>query len=343
MRESRLLSILLLLQTRGRMSARALADELETSVRTVHRDIDQLSAAGVPVYADRGRTGGFQLMDGYRTRLTGLTPAEAEALFLSGLPGPAADLGLGDAMAGAQLKLLAALPEGRRDDAGRIAARFHLDPVGWYRSAEDAALLPALAGAVWNARRIRVRYESWTSEVERDLEPLGLALKGGVWYLVAAPAPATGKPKADKAAPRTYRVAAIKALTVSEEGFTRTEGFDLSAYWAAWTRDFEARLYRGEASVRLSAKGLQRLCALAPAVGEQAVRTAGAPDAEGWVRALIPIESIDHAVGDLLRFGAEVEVLGPPELRQAIAEIVGRLDAAYAVNPPGSPRSDPRE
>src|SRR5579863_4682773 len=147
---SRLLSILMLLQTRGRMSASALAEEFEVSVRTVYRDVDQLSAAGVPVYADRGRSGGFQLLDGYRTKLTGLTSAEAEALFLSGLPGPAADLGLGEAMARAQLKLLAALPEGRRDDAGRIATRFHLDPVGWYRSAEDAALLPALAGAVWN-------------------------------------------------------------------------------------------------------------------------------------------------------------------------------------------------
>jgi predicted DNA-binding transcriptional regulator YafY len=320
MRQSRLLSILLLLQTRGRMTARALADELETSVRTIHRDIDQLSAAGVPVYADRGRTGGFQLLDGYRTRLTGLTPAEAEALFLAGLPGPAADLGLGEAMAGAQLKLLAALPEGRRDDAGRIATRFHLDPVGWCRSAEDAALLPALAGAVWNSLRIRVRYESWSSVVERDLDPLGLALKGGVWYLVAAPA---------ASAPRTYRVAAIKALTISDEGFTRAEGFDLSAYWNAWTRDFEARLIRGEASVRLSPKGLQRLCALAPVLGEQAARTAGAPDAEGWVRAQIPIESIDHAAGDLLRLGAEAEVLEPPELREAIGGIVERLAAAY--------------
>jgi predicted DNA-binding transcriptional regulator YafY len=325
MRESRLLSILLLLQTRGRMTAQALADELETSVRTVHRDIDQLSAAGVPVYADRGRAGGFQLMDGYRTRLTGLTPAESEALFLFGLPGPAADLGLSDAMAAAQLKLLAALPEGRRDGAERIAARFHLDPVGWYRSAEDAALLPALADAVWNSLRIQVRYESWSDVVERELEPLGLALKGGVWYMVAAPV--SGRP--GKAAPRTYRVGAITSLSVSQSAFERPQGFDLAAYWGAWTRDFEARLLRGEAVVRLSARGLRRLCALAPAVGEQALRTAGAADAEGWVCATMPIESVDHAVGDLLRLGADVEVLEPAELRQAIGAVVNRLQAAY--------------
>src|SRR5256885_7539794 len=128
MRASRLLSILLLLQTRGRMTAQALADEFEVSVRTLYRDIDQLSAAGIPVYADRGRSGGFQLMDGYRTKLTGLTRSEAEVLFLSGLPGPAAQLGLSDLLSAARLKLLAALPPGMQPDAERIAQRFHLDP-----------------------------------------------------------------------------------------------------------------------------------------------------------------------------------------------------------------------
>ncbi len=171
MRASRLLSILLLLQSRGRMTAQQLADEFEISVRTVYRDIDNLSASGVPVYADRGRDGGFQLLDGYRTRLTGLTPAEADALFLTGLPGPAAELGLGDAMAAAQLKLLAALPSERREGAERVASRFHLDPIGWYQTIEQTAFLPTLAEAVWNTRRIGVRYESWTAVVERQLDP----------------------------------------------------------------------------------------------------------------------------------------------------------------------------
>ena len=323
MRASRLLSILLLLQARGRMTAQALADEFEVSVRTVYRDIDDLSAAGVPVYADRGRSGGFQLLDGYRTRLTGLTPVEAEALFLSGLPGPAADLGLGEAMAAARLKLLAALPEGRQDQAGRVAARFHLDPVAWYRNPERADLLPSLAESVWSCRRVRLRYDSWTGVVERELEPLGVVLKGGAWYLVAR---AGGKA-------RTYRVASIQALELTDEAFERP-GFDLAAYWTAWAKDFEARLYRGQATLRLSPEGLRRLSNLVPLAAEMAERTAGPPDEQGWVEAQVPveIESLDHAAAEMLKLGEHAEVLAPPELRARMADIAGRLAAAYGVS-----------
>ena len=320
MRASRLLSILLLLQTRGRMTAAALADEFETSIRTIHRDIDQLSAAGIPVYAERGRSGGFQLLDGFRTRLTGLTPAEAEALFLVGLPGPAADLGLRKPMADAQLKLLAALPAEGRAGAARVAGRFHLDPVGWFRNAEAADVLPALAEAVWTAGRVRVRYESWAGSVERDLEPLGLTLKAGAWYLVAQ---VGGKP-------RTYRVSAIQTLVLTQETFERPADFDLAAYWSEWARDFEARLFRGQARLRLSPKGLQRLAALAPAVAEAGARSAGPPDEEGWMAVEIPIESIDHAAGEILKLGAEAEVVGPPELRLKMAQTAQALTAIYS-------------
>ena len=320
MRASRLLSILLLLQTRGRMSAQALADEFEVSVRTIYRDVDDLSAAGVPVYAERGRSGGFQLLDGYRTRLTGMTQTEVEALMLSGLPGPAAELGLGEAMAAAQLKLVAALPSERREGAGKIAGRFHLDPMGWYQHAERADLVPLLANAVWNERRIRVRYESWKAVVDRELEPLGLAMKGGVWYLVAR---AGGKP-------RTYRVSNIQELDVTAQHFVRPPRFDLAAYWSEWAKEFEARLYRDTAVVRFSPRAMQKLQMLAPAVAASARRTARKPDRKGWVRAEIPIESVSHAAGELLKFGAEVEVIAPEALRAQLRTIGADLSALYA-------------
>jgi predicted DNA-binding transcriptional regulator YafY len=320
MRASRLLSILLLLQTRGRMTAEALAAEFEVSVRTIYRDIDQLSAAGAPVYADRGRSGGFQLLDGYRTRLTGLTDAEAETLFLGGLSGPAAQMGLSGAVTTMQLKLLAALPPERQAAAERLAGRFHLDPVGWHQSPDEAERLPAIAQAVWNSRRIYVRYESWKGEVGRTLEPLGLILKGGLWYLAARPA--GGRE------PRTYRVSNILSLTPLEEAFERPEAFDLAGWWTETSRRFEAEIFTGEARLRVTAAGLKRLARLGT---EQARVAAGAvPGADGWAEIVVPIESFGHAAVDFLRLGAEAEVLAPAELRAAMAEAAARLAVLYA-------------
>ena len=323
MRASRLLSILLLLQTRGRLTAETLAAEYEVSVRTIYRDIDQLSAAGTPVYADRGRSGGFQLMDGYRTRLTGLTDAEAETLFLGGLSGPAAQMGFSGAMTTMQLKLLAALPPERQAAAERLAGRFHLDPVGWYQDADEAERLPAIAQAVWNSRRIAVRYESWKGEVARTLEPLGLILKGGLWYLAARPA------EGRRREPRTYRVSNILELTVDEATFERPAGFDLAAWWAETSRRFEAEIFTGEARLRLSKAGRRRLARL----GVEQARIADEADAaagEGWAEVVVPIESIEHAAMDFQRLGAEAEVLAPAALRSEMRDAVRRLAALYA-------------
>lgn len=305
--------MLMLLQTRGRMTAQELADELEVSVRTVYRDIEALSAAGVPVYGDRGPAGGYQLLEGYRTRLTGLTADEAESLFLAGLPGPAADLGLGSVLAAAQLKLLAALPPQVSARTARIRERFHLDVAGWYRDGDRPEHLAAVADAVWEQHVVWVRYRRAGSggEVERTLEPLGLVLKGGAWYLVAR----VGEQI------RTYRVARILELTVCEERFERPAGFDLAAFWQARTEHFEASSYRGEATVRLSPRGFTLLGYLAtPIVARAARESATPPDAEGWVEVVLPIESIEHAVADLLRLGPDAEVLAPPALRARMIE-----------------------
>jgi predicted DNA-binding transcriptional regulator YafY len=320
MRASRLLSILLTLQNKGRVSAPALAAALEVSVRTVYRDIDHLSAAGVPVWGDRGRQGGFELKEGWRTQLTGLTAGEAQALFMAGLPGPAKDLGLQDAAASVHLKLIAALPADWQRDAERAASRFHLDAVDWFRGAAPPDHLKAVAAAVWNEQKLRMRYESWTSVREREVDPLGLVLKAGVWYLVAR----QGREL------RTFKLAAIQTLERLTEPFVRPRRFDLVAYWAEATRRFEESVYRGVATLRVSPAGLARLRRFGPLVADAADRASGAADARGWRRVTVPIESVEHAADEMLRLGAEAEVIEPEALREALRLKAERLLALYA-------------
>ncbi len=320
MRASRLLSIMIILQMRGRVSADALAREFEVSVRTIYRDIDQLSAAGVPVYAERGRLGGFELMEGYRTRLTGLTQAEAEALALAGVGGAARDLGIGAEAAAAQLKLMASLPPDSGASAQRISARFHVDPISWYARAEAIEILPALASAVWKDQRVRVQYESWKDNVTRVLDPLGLVLKGGIWYLVAA---VDGKP-------RTYRVSSIRSLNVLDQGFQRPFRFDLARHWSGSTKEFEERLLGDRAVVKLSPAGVQLLRDVSSAAS-QAVAADGKPcKPEGWTKARIPVEKMEQAARQLLRLGTDVEVLAPAALRNAIAREARQIAAIHA-------------
>lgn len=319
MRASRLLSILILLQVRGRVSAAALAEEFEVSVRTIYRDVDQLSAAGVPVYAERGRSGGFQLLDGYRTRLTGFTPSEAHALLLAGIGSAAADLGLGEDLAAAQLKLMASLPADSGAGAQRVSARFHLDPAQWYTRVENVAHLPELARAVWEERRIRIRYESWKGEVARTLDPLGLVLKGGFWYLVAA----------SKNQPRTYRASNILDLAVTDAPSRRPPRFSLARYWKGWAADFEKRLMRERARVRLSPRGVKMLREVSPAAAEAIDAAAPAPDVDGWIEAQIPIENIEHAVTQILRLGEDARVMEPAALRDAVRGRAKAIAALY--------------
>lgn len=322
---SRLLSILMLLQTRGRMSARELAAEFEVAVRTIHRDIDQLSAAGIPVYAERGRSGGFRLRDGYRTLLTGLNQSEAETLFLAGLPGPAAQLGLADALSTARLKLLAALPPEMQLKAERIAARFHLDAQSWFHSTDRLPSLPVIANAVWNERMLRLRYRR-SGETEahpRKLAPLGLVLKGGIWYLVAR----SGK------SVRSYRATNIHDAELCDETFVRPPNFDLVAHWEKAVREYEAGVYHELADVRLSPQGVYMLELLGPYVVRMAAETAGKPDRKGWVRCRLPLESFGFGIRELMRLGEEVVVLGPPALRAQLAATADRIARLHRDRP----------
>jgi predicted DNA-binding transcriptional regulator YafY len=316
MRASRLLSILILLQLRVRLTAEQLAEEFEVSVRTIYRDVDALSAAGIPVYGDRGPGGGFALLDGYRTRLTGLAAGEAEALPMIGMPGAAASLGLGAAASRVRGKLLAALPPAGSAEAGRMAARFHVDPVDWYRADEPVRHLPAIARAVLDQMIVAMRYESWTGARDWRVEPLGLVLKAGAWYLVARGA---GKI-------RSFRVSNIVEQKAEETGFERPADFDLPDYWTASIARFEAELRPGLAELRASPEGLRRLSRLG-AYAADAVRTARPPDADDWTRLTLPIEAPDQAALTLLGIGPEIEVIAPAELRErlrALAEEIAR-------------------
>jgi len=312
MRADRLLSLLLLLQTRGQMTAQELSAELEVSLRTIYRDVDALAA-----------TGGYRLLEGYRTRLTGMTGDEAGSLFLAGLPGAAAELGLGGVLAAAQLKLLAALPSPLREQAARIQNRFHLDAPGWFRDTEQTPYLTAVARAVWEQRAIRVRYRRAGSggETTRVLEPLGMVLKGGDWYLMAR---AEGQI-------RTYRIGRLLALETLDEQFERPTDFDLADSWQTWARRFEESSYRSEATLRLGPRARAMLPYLAaPAVNRAVAATSEPFDATDWLTVTIPIESHNHAIGDLLKLGAEVEVLAPTELRERMAQTVQTLARRYA-------------
>jgi predicted DNA-binding transcriptional regulator YafY len=290
MRATRLVSLLLLLQTRGQLTAAELAERLEVSVRTVHRDAASLAAAGVPLETVRGPAGGYRLAGGYRTRLTGLTGDEAEALFAAGIPGPAAELGLGGELAGARLKVLAALPAELQERATRAQRLFHLDTRRWFKADDRVPHLPALASAVWRGCRVRMRYREGAGVVTRTVDPLGLVLKGGAWYLVAR----------RSVGMRVYRVSRVASARALDEEFEWPPDFELTAFWDEWSRAFEEGRPRVEVRVR---------------------------DAKGE-RPLV-FESLREAQHELLRFGASLEVLDPPELRERIAATAREVAALY--------------
>jgi predicted DNA-binding transcriptional regulator YafY len=319
MRASRLVSLLLLLQARGQLTAGELAAELEVSERTIHRDVEALSASGVPIYAERGTHGGIRLVDGYRTRLTGMTAEEAEALFLAGIPGPAAELGLGTVVAAAQLKVLASLPPELRARASRLVERFHLDAGDWFRASQPVPHLAALADAVWTTTRTTIEYDRGDGPSRRLLEPLGVVLKAGIWYVVA---------RVDGQF-RTFRVSRVVAVEPAGEPFERPAGFNLAAYWSESTEAYERDAPRIDVVVRVRP---DRLGPLRTAVGGAVVDTAERltePDPDGWLRLRLRLDWPEDAADVLLGAGRWVEVLSPPEIRAGVAETARAVADRY--------------
>ncbi|MER6048333.1 WYL domain-containing protein [Streptomyces sp. NPDC001793] len=351
MRAARLIRMVLLLQSRPSMTAGELARELEVSERTVARDVLSLSEAGVPVYADRGRSGGYRLIGGYRTRLTGMGRSEAEALFLSGVPSALREMGLADVASAARLKVSAALLPELRDAASGAAQRFHLDAPRWYHDPETPALLPVIADAVWDDRRLTARYLRAGHEVSRELEPYGLVLKAGVWYLAARVAEPPEEPAAATAGFRVYRVDRFTAAephrppdapwgggpggdAAGGGRFVRDPEFDLPAFWAERAEQFRRSLLRAEVVLRLSPRGVLQLPYVTePAAAREAVERAtagGGPDARGWLTVTLAVESEEVAYAQLLALGPEAEALAPAGLRARFAAAARRAAALYA-------------
>jgi predicted DNA-binding transcriptional regulator YafY len=319
MRADRLLSILLLLQVHRRLTAGELATRLEVSQRTIHRDMDALSAAGVPVYAQRGASGGWALTEGYRTNATGLTEAEIRTVFLAKPPRLLADLGLDGASEAALIKLLAALPSAHRRGAEDVRQRIHIDVSGWHPAEADAVpALPILQDAIWRERKLLLTYRPQGGEpAERLVEPLGLVAKGSTWYLIAA---VDGEP-------RTYRVSRIVAARSTEGPFLRPEGFDLAAYWEQSKSDFVAGLPRYHATVRVDPTILPRLRFAARYARVDPEPT---PDPDGWIRVAIRFQFAADAREFVLGFGPTIEVLDPPELRDDVIALARAVVARYA-------------
>jgi predicted DNA-binding transcriptional regulator YafY len=322
MKSDRLLSLLLLLQGHGRLSARRLAERLEVTERTIHRDVEALSAAGVPVYAERGRSGGIALLPGYRTDVTGLTAGEAKALFIfAGRGSAAAELGLEAELRGALRKLLAALPAPTRPGAEEAQQRVVVDPRGWMRPSEELPWLGVIQEAVWAGRKLRLSYRRAGAEAagDRIVDTYGLVSKAGTWYLLAG----------DRGEPRLYRVSRVQSAEQLDQPALRPAGLDLDELWQELRRRVEERGPGVAVELRVRRERSEMLLRLARS--QLTTLPEEGPDREpgGWVRHRLRFVAEGAAQGLLLGFGTDVEVLSPPSLRALMLATAAAVASLY--------------
>jgi predicted DNA-binding transcriptional regulator YafY len=321
-KSDRLLSLLLLLQGHGRLSARRLAERLEVSERTIHRDVEALSAAGVPVYAERGRMGGIALLPGYRTDVSGLSAGEARALFIfAGRGSGAADLGLEAELRGALHKLLAALPAPTRPEAEEAQQRVVVDPRGWLRPSEEVPHLRVIQEAVWSGRKLRLSYRRAGAEAAADriVDTYGLVAKAGTWYLIAG----------DGGEPRLYRVSRVAAAELLDQPALRPAGLDLDQLWQQLRRRVEERGPGVEVEFRVRRERSEMLLRLARSQLTSPPDPKPPAEAGGWVRHRLRFVAEGAAQGLLLGFGTDVEVLSPLSLRASIAATAAAIAGLY--------------
>ena len=313
MRADRLISLLMLLQANGRMTADDLAERLEVSTRTIYRDLDALSISGVPVYAERGPNGGCMLMESYRTNHTGLNEKEVQALFMFTVPSLLADLGADKASEAAMLKLMASLPAPFQQDATFVQQRLHLDPAAWFQSDEEVPYLPLVQTAVWENKRLRMNYRRGDGQwVKRLIDPYGLVAKASVWYVVGG---------MYNSMIQVYRVSRIMDAELTGSQFERPKDFDLAAYWQTWRDQFEARQNSLTVTLRVPPHS-GPLLALVFGEGIVNLLLASSPteDAAGYATISLTFDTIETACRQLLGLGTAVEVIAPQELRQMMHE-----------------------
>jgi predicted DNA-binding transcriptional regulator YafY len=320
MRADRLLSLLMLLQTRGPLTAQRLAEELEVSERTIYRDITALSTAGVPIYANRGPGGGCALLEDYRTNLTGLRLEEVRALFMLSIPAPLDQLGVGQELRAALLKLSAALPASRRPEEERSRQRIYLDSSWWFQTDEAVPHLQTLQQALWCDRKLRIIYRSnFEAGIEQSIDPYGLVAKASVWYLVYV----------REKLVRAIRVSKITEAEILDETFIRLADFDLAAFWKSWCAEFEENRPTFPVTARISPALLPHLPRIFGNRIQPALARAASPDAEGWVTLVLPFETFEAARNQILTLGRAVEILAPEALRLSVVDYATQIVDFY--------------
>ncbi len=321
MRADRLISILMLLQSRGRLTARQLAEALEVSERTIYRDIQALSSSGVPVYAEYGPGGGLALLDSYRTTLTGLDDDELRALFMMfSVPGPLEKLGVSHKLKSALLKVSAALSGERRMDEEKVRQRFLLDWSWWLHEQEPVPHLQGIQEAVWENFCLRLHYRTiLLVSIDVEVEPYGLVSKAGIWYLVAGVG----------GAPRVYRVSWLMNVEKLQKHFERPAGFDLQAFWQKWCEEYEQQMQVFQARLRISPQLLPYLPLFFGRRVIEQVSRFGPPDPDGWVTLTLPFENLEAARQRVLSLGSAVEVLEPEALRYSVIDYARQIVDFY--------------
>ncbi len=319
MRADRLLSIMMLLQARRQMTAEELANELEVSKRTIYRDIDALSTAGVPVYANGGPGGGYALLDSYRTTLTGLNENEIQALFMLTIPSPIADLGINQQLKAAILKLTSTITSDYPQHADYLRQRLYLDAASWFQTDEPVPHLKIVQEAAWQDRQLLLSYRRQNGTVsEQTISPYGLVAKASIWYLVAA----------TEHGMRVYRVSRIEAVQLSQKHFTRSQDFDLARFWTDWVTGYRVSLPKYPVTLRIGPD----LIPVLPYILGEGIRSLveqAEPDMEGWRVLNYTFEKIEEAQAYVLGMGASVDVIAPEELRVSVLKLAADVVAHY--------------